>query len=436
MTRAVAGAVVWLFTFLLMAAGVFGEVPDSRPFYTMKALGSGVELIIVGVSRLQTTDETRVLIDEQGAHLNTNQEFIYVSAARDFKDFTSQALETSMVLRADIPKLSVPAGARRLSVDGQNLSATVTHQSNHTSLAIVLDRRYSRVPRWIPTWWGGPANPGSYPGYEQERPFCGRTLDAVLHELTGKVSQYRPSYYVVTYEGLAEVVIPLRFQRVSKGRSLSLHPRRLGDIHLVMFGVSPKEDSLGDPDQTTDARIGQFGMRVRSTRELAYAYLLVSLETGRGNPMYITFDTPKRLPVSGGVQSITADGQEVLVGVWHKKDSSRLVLQLPKTFQRTPHWWPVRWGGGYNPGNYQALDREKPFCQRTVQAVLQNLISTAAAGDVGKYSPLWYTVSYVSGAPDLNGMDPWVDISLQGDGTCTFIIPSRSAGTTAGGGGK
>ncbi|MCI0625947.1 MAG: hypothetical protein L0387_30615 [Acidobacteria bacterium] len=138
--------------------------------------------------------------------------------------------------------------------------------------------------------------------------------------------------------------------------------------------------------------------------------------------MYITLDTPKKLPVSSGIQRTTADGQEVLLGVWHREDSSRLVIQLPQTFQRTPHWWPVRWGGGYNPGDYPKL---KPFCQRTVEAVLQKLVLSPS----GDYVPSWYTVSYVSGTPELKGMDPWVDISLQGDATCTFVIPSRTEET-------
>jgi len=423
----VADAAVWLTIFQVLAAGVFAEVPNSRAFYTMRALpASGVELIIAGVSRLQPTDETRVLIDEHGAHLNTNQEFIYVSAARDFKDFTGHALETSMILHADVPKLSVAPETKQLSVDSQTLIVTIKHERGYTSLTIALDRRYNRVPRWIPTWWGGPANPGGYPGYEEERPFCGRTLDAVLQALTGKVSEFRPSYYVVTYEGLAEVVIPITFQRVSHRRPL--YPRRLGEIDLIMFAVSPVAKSSGDTDQTTDARVGPFGMRVRSPRELAYAYLLVSMETGRDNTMYITFDTPTKLPVSSGVRRIAADGQDLSVGIWHNEDSSRLVLQLPKTFQRTPSWWPVRWGGGYNPGHYQPLNADKPFCHRTVREVLRSLIPTALVPDLEKYGPLWYTVSYVSGAPELDGMDPWVDISLQGDGTCTFVIPSRSLG--------
>ncbi|MCI0627551.1 MAG: hypothetical protein L0387_38875 [Acidobacteria bacterium] len=430
MTRRATEIVVYLWTSMLMTASVFSEVPGSRPFYTMKSW-NGVELIIVGISRLHIPDETKVVVDEHGAHLNTNQEFIYMSAARDFKDFTSTALKTPMMLRAETPRLPVPAGTRQLSTDGQNLSVTVTHQSDYSNLAIALDRHYNRAPRWIPTWWGGAAaNPGSYPGYEREQPFCGRTLDAVLNELTGRVDAYHPAYYVVTYQGLAEVVVPLKFQRILSGRRLQGKP--LGDLHGIMFGVSPKESSLGDPDEATDARVGEFGMRVRSTRELAYALLLGSMETGRGNTMYITLDTLKRLPMSSGVQAIMADGQEVSVGIWHQENSSRLVMQLPQTFQRTPRWWPVRWGGGYNPGNYRELDREKPFCHRTVDAVLQKLVSGAAAD----YRPRWYTVSYVSGAPTLTGMDPWVDISLQGDPTCTFIIPSRSGKPAVGAAGK
>ncbi|MCI0625949.1 MAG: hypothetical protein L0387_30625 [Acidobacteria bacterium] len=93
----------WIMASLLMTTSVRGEIPGSRPFYTLKAW-SGVELIIVGVSRLNPTDETKVLVDEHGAHLNTNQEFIYMAAARDFKEFTSKALETPMVLRADTPE--------------------------------------------------------------------------------------------------------------------------------------------------------------------------------------------------------------------------------------------------------------------------------------------------------------------------------------------
>ncbi|MCI0625948.1 MAG: hypothetical protein L0387_30620 [Acidobacteria bacterium] len=76
----------------------------------------------------------------------------------------------------------------------------------------------------------------------------------MLNKLVGKVDACRPSYYVVTYEELAEVVVPLKFQKVSSGRRL-YHPRRLGDIYFVMLGVSPREDWLGDPDKPTDAMV-------------------------------------------------------------------------------------------------------------------------------------------------------------------------------------
>ncbi len=416
-------AFVWASMVLTVLAA--GNVPDSRGFYALQAYG--VELIIAGVSQLKSPDETRVLAGEYGAYLNTNQEFIYVATGRDFKNFTSKALNKEMILYTDTPKLPVDPSTRRLAADDQNLTVTVTHRGDYSSLAIVLDRRYNRTPRWIPAAWGGSANPGAYPGYPSEQPFCGRTLDAVLKELTGNGAAYRPQYYVVNYEGWAEVVVPLQFRRISGGRVLK--HSGFDKIHLIMFGPSTKESLLGlDPDTETDATVGAFGMRLASARELMYGRLFFAMleNEGRKNPMYITLDTPQKLPTSSGVQSFTADGQKVSVGVWHSKDSSRVVIALPQTYQRTPHWWPVIWGGLYNPGNYPDWAREKPFCERTLKAVLEKLVS----GSVVSYRPKWYTVSYASEVPELGSLDPALDISLQGEATCTLIVPLNSGAKT------
>lgn len=414
-------ALFW--TWLVLPVVAADNVPDSRGFYRLGAYG--VEFIVVGVSQLKSPDETRVLADEYGACLNTNQEFIYMSHGRDFKDFTSQALNKEMILYTDTPKLPVDPGTRRLAADDQNLTVTVTHHGDFSNLAIVLDRRYNRTPRWIPSGWGGAANPGGYPGYSSEQPFCGRTLDAVLEGLTGNGAVYRSPYYVITYEGLAEVVVPLKFRRISGGRVIK--DSGFADIHMMMFGVSPKESYMGldDPNLETDATVGAFGMRVASPRELMYGFVLGSMlkDEGRKKPMYITLDTPQKLPLSNGVQNITADGQKVSVGVWHSKDSSRVVIKLPPTYQRTPHWWPANWGGLYNPGNYPDWAREKPLCKRTLKAVLEKLVS----GPVTSYGPKWYTISYASDVPELGRLDPSLDISLQGNTTCTLVVPLDSA---------
>ncbi|MCI0627546.1 MAG: hypothetical protein L0387_38850 [Acidobacteria bacterium] len=399
-----------------------GNLPDSREFYTLHDYG--VEFIVVGVSQLKSPDETRVLAAEHGAYVNTNQEFIYVAHGRDFKDFTSKALNKEMILSTDTPKLPVGSGTRRVASDDQNLTVTVTHRGDYSSLAIVLDRRYNRTPRWIPSGWGGPANPGAYREYSSEQPFCGRTLDAVLKELTGNGAAYRPQYYVVTYEGLAEVVVPLKFRPISDGRVIK--HSGFGDIYMMMFAVSPKESYMGldDPNLETDATVGAFGMRVASPRELMYGFVLGSMlkDEGRKKPMYITLDTAQKLSLSNGVQSITADGQKVSVGVWHSKNSSRVVMRLPQTYQRTPHWWPANWGGLYNPGSYPEWATEKPFCERTLKAVLEKLVS----GPVGSSRPS-YTVSYASDVPELGSLDPSLDISLQGKTTCTLIVPPDSS---------
>ncbi|MCI0622617.1 MAG: hypothetical protein L0387_13315 [Acidobacteria bacterium] len=419
--------VVYLCTFaMLSGTAAPNDIPKNRRFRMVRPY-SGVEVIVVGVSKLQQPDETKVLADKQGIYLNTNQEFIYIPRGTDFQsedfvgpsDVTGRSLETSMTLYADTPRLPVTGGTRSLEADGQNLTVTIIDRGDYSSLAIALDRRFNRPPRWIPSAWGGPTNPGGYQGYETEHPFCGRTLDAVLSALTGDSGKYRPDYYVVMYEGLAGVVVPLKFQPVSKGRRLQ--HRHLEDISAVMFGVSPQQSSRGDRSEEIDARVGPLGLSVVTTRELACTSQFRSMEGGRNETMYITLDTPQKLPVRSGLHTLAADGQDVSVGVWHQQGLSRLLIQLPRTYQRTPHWWPKSWGGGLNPGNYPGAPTERPFCERTVQAVLQRLVT----GDAGAYKPSWYTVSYASSLT-LRQVNPWVDISFQGDVTCTFVVPSRS----------
>lgn len=405
---------------LLVISRVAGAaVPESRDWYN---LGSyrGIELVICFVPHKETPNETRVLALESGIHLNTNQEFIYKSGG-DFAGFTSRALNSTMTLAFDTAALPAAAGTRTLNVDGQDLEVAVSHQNGYSHVsARLLDKGLNRTPKWIPSGWGGGVNPGNVAGYRSERHFFYQTLQAVLEKLVSGGSRYLPDYYVVTYSGLAEVVVPLKYKRETQGRELK--PKSFSGGDLIMFGVSLKE--TGDPDAPTKATVGSFGLRVDTPRELNHTYLMVDMKSAWSNPMYVTLDTPKPLPVTAGIHKVTADGQDLEARVWNRVASSHVVIKLPGTYQRSPHYWPDPWGGARNPRNYPGYAKEKPFCARTVREFLKKLV----AGDGSAFEPRWYSVSYASKAPALSDLDPDKDISFQATVKATWVIPQFDGG--------
>ena len=411
----------------------------------------GFELFFIATGNLNQPDKTRVMAGKFGVRVNTNQEFVY-RLGHDFCDFVEHALLNDMILSFYTKKLPVNEGVRTMHADDQDVEVTVNHNPVWSRVTIKLDPKFKRVPRWIPEhpiWSSVPRNPGNYRGYETENPFCLRTLTEVLSNLVSNTDEYLPNYYVVTYKKpskdtgfaqhesgvFAEVVVPLMFKPEPEGQQIK-HRGFSNGVGVIELAVLHQNDS------NTTARIGAYGMHVDGRHEHIVTHELANIRApgwqvpermkssfyaqfnsihGKGwqYPMWITMDTPKRLPVKEGEHKLRADGQDISLRVWHSGDSSHVAVSLPDTYQRSPHYWWDFWGGANNPGNYPGYENEVPFCGRTVQEVFQKL-----APDNKSCLPEWYQVSYAEDGLTLENIKPDVDISFQNNTDIpTFVVP-------------
>ena len=429
----------------------YSKIPEDQATFGVQNF-NGVDMFFIATGNLNIPNETKIRAGKFGIRVNTNQEFVY-RLAHDFSHFVEHALANDMFLSFNTIKLSIDSGIRNIHADSQNLEVSVVHKSDWSTITIKLDSKFRRVPRWIPdhpVWETVPPNPGNYPGYDSENPFCFRTLKEVLGKLVSDADAYLPPYYTVTYKKpsentgyaqhdsgiFAEVVVPLKFTLKTEGRHIKQEGFSNG-IAIIEIAVQHPEGTKND----TTARIGSYGINIEGEHDQVVAHEISNLRgpewvvperfkssyyaqfdhiNGKGwqFPMWIRMDTPVKLPVREGIYNLIADGQKLSLRVWHLPSSSHVVISLPDTFQRSPHYWWDFWGGANNPGNYPGYEVEEPFCGRTVREVFREL-----APEFDSFLPEWYQVNYADGLT-LESLKPDIDFSFQSDVDMpTFIIP-------------
>jgi len=375
-----------------------------------------IEYFHIATAKFQEPDRTTTRIGPFGATFNTNQEIAY-RAGGDFGSYSQNAVTKDMVLEFNTKPLPIDAGARAIVADGQDLTVTVAHRDGYSRVEIDLDDKYNRSPRWIPRGWGGPRNPGGYPHYEIENPFCFITLKEAMKQLVEDWEAYLPDYYLLRYGDYSTMCMNLTFEQTTLGEPVPSYARYVPGGRDMKWHVKRREP--GDPPGETRAYFGAFGMHICATRELSLSVISIDMRKGWRRPMWLTLRTKEPLPVDQGLHAVRADGQDIRLKVWHDADASFVAAALPDTYQRAPHYWAGLHGGAQNPGGYPGYEQEILFCRRTVDELLQALTDEQAYQD---YLPDWYQISYLEDVT-FDRIDPRTNIANLNENPLVWIMP-------------
>jgi hypothetical protein len=397
-----------------MSAPASAEVPHDRE--AKVGTCHSIEYFHIATAKFREPDRTSTRIGPFGVVFNTNQEIAY-RAGGDFSGYSQSLVTKDMKLSFDTKKLPIEAGRRTITADDQTLGVTVAHGEDYSRVEIELDAKYNRSPRWIPRGWGGPRNPGDYPHYASENPFCSITLKEAMKALLPNGRDCLPDYYLLHYGDYSTMCMNFNFEKATRGDVVPNYAKYVPGGRDMKWHVKKREP--GDPPGETRAHFGPFGMRILCTRELSLSVISIDMRNGWRRPMWLTMATKKKLDVEEGMHEVHADGQDIKLKVWHGDESSFIAAALPDTYQRTPHYWLEIHGGAQNPGDYPGYEAERLFCRRTVDEMLKALTGEASFED---FLPDWYQVSYLTDV-SFDDIDPQTNIANLNANPLIWVMP-------------
>ena len=179
-----------------------------------------IRLIMFGVSPYEadgdfSPEPTQVTVGAFGMHVHSPREMntAYLMA------YMEGGWEYPMYLHFETPT-PVPGeeGLVRLIADGQQLDLWLRHFDELSQVLAIIPNTFQRSPHYWPYPWGGPHNPGNYPGYETEKPFNGRLVRDIIQALCPQnPAACAPRSYRISYMDAG----PGDSNRILPGRDVS-----------------------------------------------------------------------------------------------------------------------------------------------------------------------------------------------------------------------
>ena len=142
---------------------------------------------------------TRATVGAFGIRVYAGREFV---RATSLPHMTEAKQGQRFVLSFAVPgQLPANAGTQTIHADNQNIELKILHKDNSCYVLASMPATYWRTPQWLnANWWGGNRNPGGYPDYANDVPFCSRTVKAIVNSLAAQnPNDYYPASYTVSY---------------------------------------------------------------------------------------------------------------------------------------------------------------------------------------------------------------------------------------------